>query len=89
MLLEAAQLLCRGAAAKSTPAWEGDALKPCQAPVQHLSCLLCQTPRLMQGVILLHILPTGISVLSQQQEAFHTCCLHQLGSALEHWAISF
>lgn len=38
MLLEAAQLLRRGAAAKSTPAWEGDALKPCQAPVQHLSC---------------------------------------------------
>ena len=35
----------------------------------------------MQRVILLLLLSTGIYVLSQQQEAFHTCCLrclHQL-----------
>lgn len=57
MLLEATQLLCPGAAAKSTPAWEADALKPCQALVQHLSCLLYPIPWLMlQGVILLLLL---------------------------------
>lgn len=87
MLLEAAQLLHRGAAAKSAPAWEADALKPRQALVQHLSCLLYQILRPMQGVILLS---TGICVLSQQHEKFHTCCLHQLCPALpqRHWGIS-
>lgn len=90
MLLEAAQLLHRGAAAKNTPAWEADALKPRQALVQHLSCLLYQILWPMQGVILLS---TGICVLSQQQEKFHTCCLrclHQLCPALpqRHWGIS-
>lgn len=57
------------------PTWEADALKRCQALVQHFSCLLYQIPWLMQSVILLS---RGIYMLSQQQEAFHTCCLHRL-----------
>lgn len=78
MLLEAAQLLHRGAAAKSTPAWKADALKRCQALVQHLSYPLYQILWPTQGVILLLLLSTGIYMLSQQQEAFHTCCLRCL-----------